>query len=59
MSDAISTEVRSQNSDEGLGSKVELRKFHDVWKWLIYDSSNHVMYCDVCRKLKTGQDITG
>jgi len=38
-----------------------MRKFHDVWKseflWLIYDSSNNVMYCDVCRK--AGPDITG
>jgi hypothetical protein len=25
--------------------------------WLIYDSSNNVMHCDVCRK--AGQDITG
>jgi hypothetical protein len=25
--------------------------------WLIYDSSNNVMYCDVCRK--AGPDITG
>ena len=32
LSDATSTEVWSQNSDEGLGSKVEMRKFHDVWK---------------------------
>jgi hypothetical protein len=27
-----------QNSDEGLGSKAEMRKFHDVWKlgvWLV------------------------
>jgi hypothetical protein len=46
LSDATSMEVWSQNSDEGLGSKVEMRKFHDVWKseflWLIYDSSNNV-----------------
>jgi hypothetical protein len=31
-----------------------MRKFHDLWKseflWLIYDSGNNVMYCDVCRK---------
>ena len=27
--------------------------------WLVYDSSNYVMYCDICRKLKAGQDITG
>ena len=43
------------------GSKAEMSKFHDVWNtgflWLIYDSSNNVTYCDVCRK--TGQDITG
>ena len=36
-------------------------KFHDVWKseflWLNYDSSNNVMYCDVCRK--AGPDNTG
>jgi hypothetical protein len=32
LSDATSTEVSSRNSDEGLGSKVEMRKFHDVWK---------------------------
>ena len=61
LSDATSTEVWSQNSDEGSGSKVEMCKFHDVWKseflWLIYDSSNNVMRCDVCRK--AGQDITG
>jgi hypothetical protein len=25
--------------------------------WLIYDSSNNVMYCDVCRK--AGPEITG
>ena len=61
LSDATSTEVWSQNSDEGLGSKAEMRKFHDVWKseflWLIYDSSNNAIYCDVCRK--AGPDITG
>jgi hypothetical protein len=38
-----------------------MRKFHDLWKseflWLIYDSGNNVMYCDVCRK--AGPDITG
>ena len=38
-----------------------MRKFHDVWKTeflcLIYDSSNNVMYRDVCRK--AGPDITG
>ena len=31
MSDATSTEVWSQNSDEGSGSKAEMSKFHDVW----------------------------
>ena len=36
MSDAISTEVRSQNSDEGSGSKAEMRKFHDVWKSQVF-----------------------
>ena len=60
QSDATSsTEVWSQNSDEGLGSKAEVHNFHNVWKseflWLIYDSSNKVMYCDVCRK--AGPDI--
>ena len=47
LSDATSMEVWSQNSDEGSGSKAEMHKFHDVWKslWLIYDSSNNVMYC--------------
>jgi hypothetical protein len=52
---------RRQNSDGGSGSKAEMRKFHDLWKseflWLIYDSGNNVMYCDVCRK--AGPDITG
>jgi len=59
LSDATSTEVWSQNSDDGVGSKAEMRKFHDVWKlflWLNYDSSNNVMYCDVCRK--AGPDNT-
>ena len=34
ISDATSTEVWSQNSDEGSGFtfKVEMHKFHDVWK---------------------------
>jgi hypothetical protein len=32
LSDATSAEVWSQNSDEGSGSKAEMRKFHDVWK---------------------------
>jgi hypothetical protein len=45
-----------------LGSKVEKRKFQDVWKseflWLIiYDYSSDVMSCDVCRK--AGPDIAG
>ena len=61
LSDATSTEVWSQNSDEVLSSKAEMCKFHIVWKseflWLIYDSSNHVMYCDVCRK--ASPNITG
>jgi hypothetical protein len=30
MSDATSTEVWSQNSDEGSGSKAEMHKFHNV-----------------------------
>ena len=55
LSDATSTEVWSQNSDEDSGSKVDMRKFHDVWKseflWLIYDS-----YCHFYRK--AGPDIT-
>ena len=53
LSDATSTEVWSHNSDEGSGSKAEMRKFHNVWKseflWLIYDSSN-VIYCDVAER---------
>ena len=61
ITDATSTEVWSQNSDEGSGSKAEMHKFHDIWKseflWLIYDSSNNVIYCDVCGK--AGPDITG
>ena len=62
ISDATLTEIWSQNSDESSGFtfKAEMRKFHNVWKseflWLIYDSSNNVMYCDICRK--SGQDIT-
>ena len=33
ITDATSTEVWSQNSDEGSGFtyKAEMRKFHDVW----------------------------
>ena len=61
LSDATSTEVRSQNSDEDSGSTAEMHKFHDVWKseflWHINDSSNNVLHCDVCRK--AGPDITG
>ena len=52
---AISTEVSSQKSDEVLGSKGGMHKFHDVWKskflWLIYviyDSSNNVNYVVWC-----------
>ena len=36
LSDATSTEVWSQNSDEGSGSKVEMRKFYDVWKSRVF-----------------------
>ena len=61
LSDATSTEVWCQNSDEGSGSDAEMRKFQDIWKsefsCLIYHSSNDVMHCDVCRK--AGPDITG
>jgi hypothetical protein len=32
ISDATSTEVWRENSDEGSGSKAEMHKFHDVWK---------------------------
>ena len=39
LPDATSTEVSSQNTNEGSGSKAEKRKFQDVWKseflWLI------------------------
>jgi len=39
LSDATSTEVPSQNTNEGSGSKAEKRKFQNVWKseflWLI------------------------
>jgi hypothetical protein len=59
LPDASSTEVSSQNTNEGSGSKIEKRKFQDVWKsvlWLIiYDYSSDVMSCDVCRK--AGPDI--
>ena len=59
---ATSTEVSSQNTNEGSGSKAEKRKFQDVWKseflWLIiYDYSSDVMSCDVCRM--AGPDIAG
>ena len=46
-----STEVWNQNRGEGLGSKAEMCKFHDVRKseflWLIYDSSNNVMFAEL------------
>jgi hypothetical protein len=32
LPDASSTEVSSQNTNEGSGSKIEKRKFQDVWK---------------------------
>ena len=32
LPDATSTEVSSQNTKEGSGSKAEKRKFQDVWK---------------------------
>jgi len=32
LSDATSTEVSSQNSDEVSGSKAEKRKYKDIWK---------------------------
>ena len=32
LSDATSTEVSSQNSDEVSGSKAEKRKYQDIWK---------------------------
>ena len=61
LSDATSMEVCSQNSDEVSGSKAEMCKCHDVWKseflLLIYDPSNNVTYCNVCRK--TGPENTG
>jgi hypothetical protein len=53
----------SQNRDEGSGFtfKAEMRKFHNVWRseflWLIYDSINNIMHCEVCRKAVP--DITG
>ena len=64
LPDATSTEVSSQNTNEGSGSKAEKCKFQDVWKseflWLIiynYSSTSDVMSCDVCRK--AGPDIAG
>jgi hypothetical protein len=62
LPDATSTEVSSQNTNEGSGSKAEKCKFQDVWKseflWLIiYDYSSDIMSCDVCRK--AGPDIAG
>ena len=57
LPDAPLTEVSIKNTDKG--SKAEKCKFQDVWKskfsWLVYDSSNDVMYCDFCRK--AGPDI--
>ena len=53
LSDATSTEVSSQNSDEVSGSKAEKRKYQRYLE--VRDSSNDVMHCDVCRK--TGPDI--
>ena len=62
LPDATWTEVSSQNTNEGTGSKAEKRKFQDVQKqefmWLvIYDYSSDVMSCDVCRM--AGPDIAG
>ena len=62
LPDATSTEVSSQNTKEGSGSKAEKRKFQDVWKseflcLIIYDYSSDVMSCDVCRM--AGPDIAG
>ena len=64
LSDATSTEVSSQNTNEGSGSKSEKRKFQDVWNWkleflwlIIYYYSSDVMPCDVCRM--SGPDIAG
>ena len=53
LSDATSTEVSSQNSDEVSGSKAEKRKYQRYLE--VRDSSNDVMHCDVCRK--AGPDI--
>ena len=64
LPDATSTEVSSQNTNEGSGSKSEKRKFQDVWNWkleflwlIIYYYSSDVMPCDVCRM--SGPDIAG
>ena len=38
LPDATSTEVSSQNTDEGPGSKAEKRKFQDVWKSRVFES---------------------
>jgi hypothetical protein len=51
---ASSTKLSSQNTNEGLGSKVEKHKFQDVWKsefllLIIYDYSSDVMSCDVLK----------
>ena len=52
LPNVVSLEVSIENTYEG--SKAKKRKFQDVWKsnfsWLVYDSSNDVMYCDFCRK---------
>ena len=39
LSGATSTEVSSQNTDEGLASKVENGKFQDVWKSWVFMTS--------------------
>ena len=54
LPDATSTDVSSQNTNEGSGSKAEKHKFQDVWKseflWLIiYNYCSDIMSCDVCR----------
>ena len=48
LPDAISTEVSSQNTNEGSGSKAEKRKFQYVWKleflWhIIYNYSSDIV----------------
>jgi hypothetical protein len=59
LPDATSTEVSSQNTNEGSDSKAEKCKFQDVWKseflFIIYDYSSDDMSCDVCRM--AGPDI--